>query len=482
MTPETMRCSQSSHFVRSFIKCTHVRLIAPLLLCVLLRHHTHGLSYPLLSPPLSLRSEQSQQKLFQSNQTILFTAVRGGTGNQVYSIIQALILAHRASLTLAMPFIPARAVPEQSPRPPTGHGYPGEHLWDIDLMSHIAPVIPYSHPQAQRCSKMHVYYAAYRSTPPVHPLSPHSLPQSTRNELCARVSAMNRSLAEDLAVEHCAALALNSTVFRSKALPLSRFIDNSFIHELLTLRNRSAPPANAIPHSQPLCIFVDGVSYNFGNLTGIEYGYSYVHYLQPSAHIGNIVDGLIRRHHIVMPYLAVMHLRYDEHECFPSNPPPDAHNRICLRVKLPTRRNDTVFWAPVDLVVKSVIACLHRHRARALYIAASPYAPKSTVQKLVSGFSSRGVKVVPRVGVDLGHDLQNFVERELAVRALVFIGDFGSSWSATVHYKRRTLGRHTVWCAGLCNVTDPSYSLTGRLERPSWFEARFPQLAPLTTR
>lgn len=404
--------------------------------------------------------------------------MRGGTGNQIYSLIQALILAHRASLTLSIPFVPARAIPFHSTLAPTRFGYPGEHLWDIRHMSRIAPVVSHSHPYVRRCRAIHLYYSVHRSATTVHPLTASTLPSYTNDQLCAALAPNNQSLALHLTTAQCAAPLLNTTTFRSRVLPLSNSVDNSFIHELAAIRNRLSYPASSVPPSDPVCVFVEGSSSNFANLTAIDYLYSYMHHLQPSHHIRHTVDQLVSHHEIDLSYLAVMHLRYDENECFPKSHP-RFQGRLCLRVKLPTRRNDTIYWAPLEQVVKSVRASLHYHRARAVYLAASPYAPASVVSDLIHAFQASGVKVVPRVGTRLGHDLQNFIERELAIRALLFIGDFGSSWSATVHYKRRTLGRSTVWCAALCNITDPAYTLTGRLHPPSWFETNFVELAPL---
>lgn len=55
-----------------------------------------------------------------------------------------------------------------------------------------------------------------------------------------------------------------------------------------------------------------------------------------------------------------MHKGYDEHECTPKAHS-RSHNRLCLRVKLPASRNDTIYWASFEKVVTSVFASFHYH-------------------------------------------------------------------------------------------------------------------------
>lgn len=60
-----------------------------------------------------------------------------------------------------------------------------------------------------------------------------------------------------------------------------------------------------------------------------------------------------------------MHIRYDEHNCIPK-PHPLSNGRLCLHVKLSTRKNDTVYWALLVQSVNSVLAFLQYYDARYL--------------------------------------------------------------------------------------------------------------------
>ncbi|CDF40287.1 unnamed protein product [Chondrus crispus] len=110
----------------------------------------------------------------------------------------------------------------------------------------------------------------------------------------------------------------------------------------------------------------------------------------------------------------------------------------------------------------------------ALFLAASPYVPEETVRQLREAFGKRA-RLAPPVKQSLLHNDQNFVERELAVRCGCFIGDFASTWSGTVYYKRRTLGLKTHWTSVLLekSKTLGYYAEEERIPRPEELEAKF---------
>ena len=84
----------------------------------------------------------------------------------------------------------------------------------------------------------------------------------------------------------------------------------------------------------------------------------------------------------------------------------------------------------------------------------------------------RSFSLVPPVRAN-DREMENLVERQLATNAKLFVGDFGSTWSGTVYYKRRTLSKETVWACRLLELCDDlgHYRFEGILREPEWFES-----------
>ncbi len=106
----------------------------------------------------------------------------------------------------------------------------------------------------------------------------------------------------------------------------------------------------------------------------------------------------------------------------------------------------------VEKYVEAISATLRAEGVTAIYLAASPYVPEKTVARLRSAFA-REVSVERHASAVFEDESDiNFLERELAIRSRVFIGDFGSTWSGTVYYKRRTMDKRTHWANVLLDV------------------------------
>lgn len=413
-------------------------------------------------------------------QVIMATGLHGGVGNQIYCFLEALTLARRAHLTILSPSAIARTfAPENRSAPahatPTPFAYLGGEYWDNARISDIVPVVD-ALPVA--CKKsLHIYYYTHRSPKEV-PMKQGLISTRALMEICFHIGGYNGLES----FQQCAARALRKTVFLSRSLPITADVDDSFVAELAALRRDVFPSGvKAPPAGAPVCVFVDGHSYNKRGTQAREYLYSHMHFLHSSKRIRKITDALVKKHNVKYSDMLVMHLRYDEKECF-NNRPVDAASKVCIRTGMKPGTKDSVYWAGMEEVVASVAELMHKSKTHAFYLAASPYAPPDVVSKLMEKLQNVKVKVVRSFGDMLPHDDLNFVERQLAVQAKVFIGDYASTWTGTVYYKRRTLGKITLWCAGLRDIETGPYSLKNALKPPSWFEKQLDgrQLAPLS--
>lgn len=395
---------------------------------------------------------------------ILATGLHGGIGNQIYCMLEALVLARRAGLTILSPSTIARTFSEPQASP-TPFAHPGRDYWDN---AHTSTQVPVINTLPESCDKQfQIYYHVHRGK--VHQtISKSSISGRAKMEICFHVGTYSH----EQSFAQCADWGLRDTVFESRALPISNDGDDSFVRELAGLRMGILPKGAMVQPGASVCVFVDGHSFNRGGLVMRDYLYSHMHLLQPSVRIRKLMSDLLRKHSVEIGQLAVLHLRYDESECLHNKfvTKEISEQRVCVRVLMTPREKDTVYWASISEVRDSLLRVMHKEQARMLYIAASPYAPVIIVSRLVRALESVGVKVVPAFVRDLKHDELNFVERELAVRAKVFIGDYASTWTGTVYYKRRTLGKVSHWCAGLRDVEDGPYAIRSALRPPQWFE------------
>lgn len=238
-----------------------------------------------------------------------------------------------------------------------------------------------------------------------------------------------------------------------------------FVDELSALHGTSVLPTGRADKGRGACVVVDGHSFNIAGQEGHEYLYSFMHYLEHSRKIREEAKKWAAKD------IAVFHLRYDENECVVS---PSVEEKICIRVQLASRRKGTVYWAGVSELVTGIVKAMDIEGVRTVYLAASPYVPGKILDKLRKALGEK-VKVAARVDSRLDHNEQNFVERELAIRAKCFIGDFASTWSGTVYYKRRTLGMKTFWSSVLLgkNGSLGYYIAEAAIPEPEVFERNF---------
>lgn len=136
-------------------------------------------------------------------------------------------------------------------------------------------------------------------------------------------------------------------------MPLCNSVAHFFVLELAAICDRVSYLASLILPYEPVRAFFESSFYSFAKRTADDYQYSHAHYLQPSSHTRNAFNQLISHQNIDPSSLAIMHIRYDEHEWF-FKPQLRFHGDLCLRVKLFTRKNDANYWAPLEQIVKSV--------------------------------------------------------------------------------------------------------------------------------
>lgn len=403
--------------------------------------------------------------------------MHGGIGNQLYCLIEGIALARRSHVTLIIPSIAARQLSNLANRPPVA--YAGHLFWDASTLSRAVPLAPSLPPACH--GRFHRFYQVSRSSsPPKHPLSVHTISSRARHEVCFHVGGRH----EDETVHECAARGLRGVSFHSRSLPLRHHPDDSFVRELAGLRrdNSAQAPGSRLhgpAANEPVCVFVDGHSFDRAGPFPQEYLYSFLHYVEPARVIRDHATQVLKVGKASLNKLAVLHLRYDERECFGKHAQ-GKNDRVCLRVRLEVGRADTVYWAGVGEFAGAVSRLMKREGVEGLYLAASPYAPENIVDGLKTALG-KSVRLVPTASEDLDHDVQNFVERELAVGAKLFIGDYGSTWSGTVYYKRRTKGKVTHWGGDLLDkIEGDAYSHTARMHPPEWYEQKEVQLAPVS--
>lgn len=425
-----------------------------------------------ISPRSGTRKKTTEMKPEErgfnySNNVTVMSYLKGGLGNQIYCLVQLLSLVRRAQLNLLLPLTPSRFKDNHINKISSYPLIPSTFFWDSDLLSRIAN-ITLSQP-AQCNGSINIYYFVSRSAQTLDDKSA-KIPAHAALELCYHT---NNYIA-NRATSDCKRKALNRTYFLQRYLPITQTKDDSFLNELVSLRNGIFPPE--VPEAEKskpksTCVFIDGLTFNRGGINGIEYLYSFLHYLQPSRRILHENSMFLKRNNVNRADLTVLHLRYDEHLCFDNRVVPKQTDRICIRTKLTVNRNDTIYWATTEEIVRSVKSIMEKEKSSVFYLAASPYAPEEIVRTLLDEMSTVSRVIEPLRNEKMDHLTLNFLEREIAIQAKVFVGDYASTWSSSVFFKRRTRSMPTYWCGGLCHPGG-IYSNLNYLPGPKWFESK----------
>lgn len=358
------------------------------------------------------RKKSTRSTQVNTSPLVLGFSVHGGVGNQIYDMLEALYLVRHVNAVMLVPSVLPRTDIEGESIVRSG-----SRVWDLARLrmgTRGKPVYPYLPPRCRR--RIHMLYLFIRRN--ARAPTAGTIPTEVRHSACALARAAPgapRKL-------DCDSL-FASTIVRVRRQNLTLGGDDTYIRELRNVRG---------------CVWISGHTYDRAGADGDEYLYAHMHFLDTHARIAKVARKW------PLDKLAVVHVRYDEELC-----DPELHNgtHICVRVHKDGHYNPVppVYWPPVSDYASGIASVVLRNGATSIYIAASPYVPVETVMALRKEFG-RHLKV-ERMGslvFDDEADL-NFLERELAIRARVFVGDFGSTWSGTVYFKRRTLGTNTLW-------------------------------------
>lgn len=410
----------------------------PLLACFSLLFFivNHRIYAPILSTPrFSIFHRKNNNSTFpsanRSTPTIhLISTSYGGLGNQLYFLCEALVLAYNSNLTLIPPPIVARG---RSPDASFAR------YFRLDVLQQIVPVLEKMPSNCdQKLSAL--YFVRRRGEPPAS-----DTPLTSRAAVAACRSAGGRG--DWLA---CGTAVAENANRYNRLLPLTRdpFEAMEFSNEIAERRDNN-------------CIMVDGHSYQRKGLLGDEYLYSFLRYVES---VQRIKD---RAMEMDPENLLVVHLRWDEKECVRW---PQA-GKVCLRINRSVARKDTVEWVTVEEFVDMILEKMLSSEVKRAYFAVSPYADDNVVDEIREGLEEK-ITILPQIELERNDEHEmNMIERELAIRAKVFIADYMSTWSSTVYYKRRTLGKDTEFSKVLIGK-DPDlgfFEKSGLLREPQWF-------------
>lgn len=365
--------------------------------------------------------------------TIVGFSVQGGVGNQIYNILEMLYVTRQVGGVMLMPAV--------LPRADTGEGdggdgdvRPGSSVWDMEELSKGARGRRvHAHlPPACR-GRIDLLYTVLRrnNAPPDN----DSVPSEVRWGACALLTVASHPSGTpdcDVLFEHTQPFVRRQN--------LTTGGDPSFIDEMRSLQRLSS--AHKAP-DEPLCVWIHGHPYDRGGVEGDEYLYSHMHFLSSVPRI----RAAARRWPLAN--LALVHVRYDEELCDARS---HGEGHVCVRAHKDGKRKDPVYWAPLHQFVTAITEAARESGVGAVYLAASPYVPAKTVRAIRAGLAQNLKVVLPASAVFDDETDINFLERELAIEAKMFIGEFASTWSGTVHYKRRTLARVSHWSNVLLGV------------------------------
>lgn len=366
---------------------------------------------------------------------VITTALQGGLGNQIHSFLSIIILAKKAGATLLVPGTPMRM-----PKSSSSTLRPSQNFWNIERLSEIVNVTT-SMPNI--CQGKYEYFFFLRSKPSQLNLNLSSVSIYSLNEVCFHsqpsVGIMNMT--------KCALKSLQQAKFCTFKISRRRSSFNRIVEKLKEIENfGETAPSN----KHFTCIFIDGSGYNWKTNRSNDFFFSFLHYLEHSDQVKKISRRFVEQFAGEGKSLGVWHLRYDEHLCPKSSTHYNEDSRVCIRKELRVSEK-SASWLPVETVVNSIRDVLKSFGVDVLYIAFSPYVPLRTQDVLIRELG-RFIRIMPNCRqFTHNHEEQNFMERELALKAKLFLGEYGSSWSGTMYYKRRTMKKQTKWCAGLCH-------------------------------
>lgn len=381
--------------------------------------------------------------------TIIGFSVQGGVGNQIYNILEVLYVTRQVKGIMLLPAV--------LPRADTGEGdngdndvRPGSSVWDMEELSKGARgQRVFAHLPASCRGRIDIMYTVLRRNnrqPDVN-----SVPSEVKWGACALLTAASKPSGSP----DCESL-FEHTKLLVRRQNLTTGGDDSFIEEM---RSLSRLPFTHKAPDEPLCVWIHGHPYDRGGVEGDEYLYAHMHFLSTVPRI----RAAAARWPLVN--LALVHVRYDEELCDARS---HGESHVCIRAHKDGKRKDPVYWAPLHQFVESISEAAKENGVGAIYLAVSPYVPAKTVKALREGFAKNLKVVLPASAVFDDETDINFLEREIAIQSTMFIGDFASTWSGTVHYKRRTLAKVSHW----------SNAILGVASNIGYYDRTSPLLAP----
>ena len=393
-------------------------------------HQKNGISnhenrYLPIASEFPLRNE-SQGEL------ILGYQITGGVGNQIINILEALYLVRQVGATFLLPPVLPRADIENATMVRSIR--PGTRVWDIEkLESGTRGRRVYSYLPPQCDDKIDIVYLFVRQNGmlPQH----KTVPRAVQEMVCSQfLAGGNTTLA-------CPDDMLKDTTVLVRRQTKTQHGDRMFINELASLSSKQQGKA--------VCVWISGHSYDRQDENVL---YSQMHYLDASRRLAKIAP--------IWPLsnMAVIHIRYDEYRCDSKTPEFQRHigTKVCVSLnENGATKRSAVAWVPITAYVSVIGDKILKEGASSVYLAAAPYVPKETVTSLTKRFSD--VLKVEQFVIEkhsFNLDLMdvNFLERELAIHCNIFVADFHSSWSSTIYFKRRTLGKSTLWANKILGV------------------------------
>lgn len=364
---------------------------------------------------------------------VLLTVTHGDVGNQINLLLEALMLTHQTNLVFVPPSVPVRHISKQTQNE---WEHRPEHIWNLPYMNRFTR-IAVKLPSSCKSGPTHIYLV--RSGGGGHLM----ISRRARMIACEIAGGVSKYETKD----QCAERALTAASIQKRFLNFTSTGDDSLIRELAKMTGG--------------CVLLDGHSFSRSGKLGHEFLNSVLHYVEPARSLKKMA------HRWWKPKMTVLHLEYDERQCVPHV------DIVCIKRTQTYSDVDSVFYVPYNLLVNIIVKLMHASNSRVIYIAGGPYAPLTVISALEKEFKSR-VVVAPRVrGVD--PTMQNLLERELAIMSDVLVGDFGSTWSGTAYFKRRTVGKGTEWS---CILLDECHELGyfqphEQLRTPEYFEEEY---------
>ena len=302
-------------------------------------------------------------------------------------------------------------------------------FWDLKGMLTAANVVT---ELLQSCGRrIHAVYVVsrsrYASKRLLNTLSPRAQKVAC---LISRKHGNNRNSFPS--TKACAKEALRCAKIHYRALPLPDVPDAGFVKEIRVLADKTPPVFEdekgvssnmwkGLKKRRRWFVLIDGHSYNRRGIKAHEHLYSFLQHISASECIIHLASK--RRTN----KMAELHQRYDERECIGTLGATRGirEKRVRIRTSIDGGHRDVVYWAHAVELVSAIHRAMQSQHVNSLYIASSPYVSAATLQNLTASFSKRVSLEETVSGVD--HITVNFVERELAIRAKMFVGDLAST-------------------------------------------------------